>query len=55
MAGVKHLTAAYVVTGDPGYAHKAAALLDRIADLCPTFDFKTRAAMYEGHAAGGYA
>lgn len=54
VAGVKHLASAYVVTGDSAYAHKAAILLDRIADLYPTFDFKTQAAMYEGPAAAGY-
>ncbi len=54
VAGVKHLAAAYVVTGEQAYAHKAAILLDRIADLYPTFDFKTQAAMYEGPAAAGY-
>ena len=54
VAGVKHLAAAYLVTGDRAYAHKAAILLDRIADLYPTFDFKSQAAMYEGPAAAGY-
>ena len=45
---------AYLLTGEPDYAHKAAVLLDRVADLYPTFDFKTQAVMYEGPASDGY-
>ena len=41
------LAAAYVVTGDKRYAHKAAVMLDRVADLYPTFDFQTQAWLYE--------
>ncbi|GMU91327.1 MAG: hypothetical protein AMXMBFR4_03850 [Candidatus Hydrogenedentota bacterium] len=40
--GVVNLSAAYVVTGDTEYAYKAAILLDRVADLYPTFDFHTQ-------------
>ncbi len=54
VAGVKRLAEAYLVTGDPAYAHKAMVLLDRIADLYPTFDFKSQAIMYEGPAHAGY-
>ena len=53
-AGIKHLAAAYVVTGDRVYAHKAIVLLDRVADLYPTFDFKEEGVMYEGPGARGY-
>ncbi|HET6454870.1 MAG TPA: heparinase II/III family protein, partial [Armatimonadota bacterium] len=45
--GIRNLAAAYVVTGDPKYAHKAGILLDRVADLYPTFDFSTQAYCYE--------
>ena len=38
--GLKALADAYVLTGDRRYAHKAAVLLDRIADVYPTIDFK---------------
>jgi len=48
--GVKKLASAYVVTGDPIYAHKAAILIDRTADLYPTFDFGREGVMYEGKA-----
>ncbi|MDZ4859170.1 MAG: heparinase II/III family protein [Candidatus Hydrogenedentes bacterium] len=40
--GIVSLSAAYAVTGDPRYAHKAALLLDRVADLYPSFDFHTQ-------------
>jgi hypothetical protein len=33
-----NLSEAYVLTGDPVYAHKAAILLSRIADLLPSMD-----------------
>lgn len=54
VGGLRKLGDAYVVTGDPLYARKAALLLDRVADLYPTFDFKTQGIMYEGPAAAGY-
>ncbi len=47
LAGVNHLSEAYFVTGEPIYAHKAAILLDRIADVYPTFDFIEQAVVYE--------
>jgi hypothetical protein len=47
MNGVRNLAAAYVLTGDPIYAHKAAILLDRVADLYPTFDYLTQGLAYE--------
>lgn len=52
--GIGALADAYSVTGDPAYAHKAAILLDRVADLYPTFDFKTQAVVYEIPQANGY-
>ncbi|MBI2435956.1 MAG: heparinase II/III family protein, partial [Candidatus Hydrogenedentes bacterium] len=54
VAGVRVLSAAYLLTGDPAYAHKAGVLLDRIADLYPDFDFKTQGILYEGPASAGY-
>jgi hypothetical protein len=52
--GIKNLAAAYVVTGDRSYAHKAGVLLDRVADLYPTFDFGKEGVMYEGPPRSGY-
>lgn len=42
------LSAAYILTEDRTYAHKAGVLLDRIADLYPTFDFVKDGLLYEG-------
>jgi hypothetical protein len=47
LGGIRNLATAYVVTNDPKYAHKAAILLDRVADLYPTFDFAKQALCYE--------
>lgn len=54
VGGIRHLSVAYALTGDAGYAHKAGVLLDRVADLYPTFDFKVEGVMYEGPAHAGY-
>ncbi len=54
LLGITRLATAYVVTGDPIYAHKAAVLLDRVADLYPTFDFRSQAVVYEIPQADGY-
>ena len=54
LGGIGKLSAAYVVTGDTAYAHKAAILLDRVADLYPTFDFQPQGIMYEGPGTAGY-
>ncbi len=54
VAGIHNLAAAYVATGDPAYAHKAGVLLDRVADLYPTFDFGQEGILYEGPARSGY-
>ncbi|MBD3384994.1 hypothetical protein GF407_08710 [candidate division KSB1 bacterium] len=47
LQGIRRLSAAYAITGDPLYAHKAAILLDRIADLYPSFDYRTQGYTYE--------
>lgn len=47
LGGIVNLGAAYVVTGDPQYAVKAAILLDRAADIFPTFDFSRQGEVYE--------
>jgi hypothetical protein len=51
---VTRLATAYVATGDATYARKAAILLDRIADVYPTFDFKSQALLYESVRGDGY-
>ena len=52
--GIRQLAAAYLVSGEPAYAHKAGVLLDRVADLYPTFDFGKEGVMYEGPPSAGY-
>ncbi len=47
LGGIRNLSTAYIVTGDRKYAHKAAILLDRVADLYPTFDYMTQADLYD--------
>lgn len=47
LGGIRTLSAASLLTGDPAYAHKAAVMLDRVADLYPLFDFKAQAVVYE--------
>jgi hypothetical protein len=54
LSGAKNLAAAYLMSGDEKYAHKAAILLDRIADLYPTFDFMKQGLVYEIHQGDGY-
>ncbi|MFH1571992.1 MAG: hypothetical protein ABIL09_28640, partial [Gemmatimonadota bacterium] len=54
VAGIRNLAAAYVVTGQGDYARRAGILLDRVADLYPSFDFKVEGVMYEGPAHAGY-
>lgn len=54
VGGIKNLAAAYMLTGDKAYAHKAAVLLDRVADLYPSFDFGKQGVMYEGPGQAGY-
>lgn len=54
LGGVRALAEAYVVTGDPVYAHKAGILLDRVADLYPTFNYKAQGLVYERALSTGY-
>ncbi|NUQ61263.1 MAG: hypothetical protein HUU20_02175 [Pirellulales bacterium] len=54
LGGIRNLSAAYVATGDSAYAHRAGVLLDRVADLYTTFNFKDQGVMYEGPAHAGY-
>ncbi len=52
--GICKLAAAYTATGDLTYAHKAAILLDRVADLYPGFDFNNQSVAYEKQGNEGY-
>jgi len=54
MGGICNLAAAYVVTGNKTYAHKTGVLLDRVADLYPTFDFAKEGLAYEQSHGSGY-
>lgn len=54
LGGIVKLADAYTLTGDPEYARRAAILLDRVADLHPTFDFKAQGVLYEGPGSAGY-
>ncbi|MCF7854213.1 MAG: heparinase II/III-family protein [Candidatus Pacebacteria bacterium] len=54
LGGIKKLAAAYVLTGERRYAHKAAVMLDRVADLYPMFDFKNQGLVYETSGHAGY-
>lgn len=47
LAGISALSDAYVVSGNKEYAHRAAILLDRVADFYPDFDFHIQGWMYE--------
>ncbi|MBI4909839.1 MAG: heparinase II/III family protein [Acidobacteria bacterium] len=51
--GLASLAAAYTVTGDAVYARKAGILLDRIADVFPTFDYAEQGLVYERAKYGG--
>ena len=52
-AGIKNLATAYTVTGDTVYAHKAAMMLNRVADLWPAFDYASQGLVYERARYGG--
>jgi len=54
VGGIERLANAYVATGNKTYAHKAAVLLDRVADLYPEHDFGKQGVMYEGPPRYGY-
>lgn len=47
LAGIRTLALAYALSGDRLYAHKAAVMLDRVADLYPTFDYLKQGLTYE--------
>jgi len=47
------LARAYTLTGDKQYAHKAAVLLDRIADVYPEMDYKPLHDLGFQHSQGG--
>lgn len=51
--GIGTLANAYLYTGDKKYAHKAAILLDRIADVYPDMDWKPYADKGWYHSDGG--
>jgi len=54
VGGIRKLSDAYIITGDPVYAHKAAILLDRVADIYPTYDFSEQGIVYEKSGSPGY-
>lgn len=54
VGGIRALADAYVVTGDPAHARRAGILLDRVADLYPTFDFGKQGIVYERRGDRGY-
>ena len=54
LGGISRLAAAYVVTGDRVYAHKAAVMLDRVADFYPSFDYASQGLVYEKPSGNGY-
>lgn len=47
LGGIRRLSDAYVITGERRYAHQAAVLLDRVADMYPGFNFAVQAEVYE--------
>lgn len=47
LGGIDALSEAYVLTGDSAYARRAGVLLDRVADVYPSFDFSQQAVIYE--------
>ncbi|MEI6750757.1 MAG: hypothetical protein WCM93_16495 [Bacteroidota bacterium] len=51
--GLKALADGYLYTGDKRYAHKAAILMDRIADVYPDMDWKPYADRGWYHSDGG--
>ncbi|MBT7097642.1 hypothetical protein HN937_09740, partial [Candidatus Poribacteria bacterium] len=54
VGGVEALSRAYVVTQDPAFADRALILLDRVADLYPTYDYATQGLVYETAGHRGY-
>ncbi len=54
LGGIRRLADTYVVTGDTRYAHRAGILLDRVADLYPSFDYEQQGLVYERPLGSGY-
>ena len=54
LGGIQKLSAAYVVSGERIYAHRAGLLLDRVADLYASFDFEKEGLAYERSHSTGY-
>jgi len=54
IGGLECLSNAYLLTGDKVYARKTGILLDRIADLLPTFDYRRQGWVYEMPGDSGY-
>ncbi len=52
--GIINLSEAYTVTGDEEYSYRAGILLDRVADLYPSFDFSKEGLVYENPGFAGY-
>lgn len=52
IAGLNSLATAYVYSGDVRYAHKAAIMLDRIADVYPSMDWRPYAKLGFFHSDG---
>lgn len=52
--GIRKLAAAYALTGELIYGRKATILLDRVADLYPSFDGLTQLLAYEKPHGPGY-
>lgn len=53
IAGVDNLAWAYAMTADARYVHKAAVLLDRIADVYPEMDYEPLGKLGFQHSHGG--
>lgn len=54
VGGVEALSRAYVVTQDQAFADRALILLDRVADIYPTYDYATQGLVYETAGHRGY-
>ncbi|MBI2439819.1 MAG: heparinase II/III family protein [Lentisphaerae bacterium] len=54
LGGIRCLANAYAISGEKAYAHKAAVLLDRVADLYPSFDHIRQAWVHEIYRTEGY-
>ncbi|PWU15999.1 MAG: hypothetical protein C5B50_14260 [Verrucomicrobia bacterium] len=54
LGGIRSCSTAYALSGQQVYAHKAAVLLDRLADVYPGFDFHAQGLVYEKAGQHGY-